>query len=339
MTCSSVLAYRSIGLPILGLLSCALFATSFPQGVIAKVAACVTEQNTLKSTNVKYQGIFKELGDETDKLVSDSGSVAFDVIWKRQDSFFYLQSITIHDRPIMFGIPKVAMKMQNVTFSTSGVRTKLQKVGQYPEFSCSGGIAPTCDVKWRDITTNVPEAFMQEQDVRTQIPELTFTDTHIVVSVPETFVKRQKWIVATPEFRLTSTTVNEQDVKNRADALRQRAMKLTESNVKDNALGIQNIYSCYRISVTAQRADVDNKFKNSVEAVEMVIQKLAAQGGDPAKVSTESGVVDLTARRSDIAEKREKALASFDEVLTELNSGEKEALDHLDGAEDATPAR
>jgi len=150
------------------------------------------------------------------------------------------------------------------------------------------------------------------------------------------------WGIGLPQFKLDSVVLNDNanHIKDRSNDLTHRVMMTKETQIKEDAAGIHNLYGCYRSVVADQRKDADSKFSSSLGLMDGLIQGLRAQGADPTKVADGSGhVSDLTARRAELSAQRDKALTAFDAALSNLDSGEKATVAQLNGPSKVAAAR
>jgi hypothetical protein len=165
---------------------------------------------------------------------------------------------------------------------------------------------------------------MQEQHIKMDIPEFKIADTQIVIGVPEFFMPRQKWVFSVPQFKLNSVILDQQPIKKKSADLQNRVSATRTELMKETGANVHALFECYRIDTNNKRKSVEAQFTTALAQMDGVIQGLKAQGADPTKTSGADGLVtDLIAKRAELASQRDKALATFDDALKQLDESER----------------
>jgi len=298
------------------------------QNTVSPAGPCQGQQDAIKTVADKYKVAFDGYQKEGDDLKKDAATFNVEVTWGNQEIIFDTPSVTVRDQRLVFGVPQVTMRTQEIVFGTPSVKMKRVKTGQYPEFYCdTHTVVPKCTTKWSDIYMDVPEPFMQEQRIKMDIPEFKWADTQIIMGIPEFFMQRQRWVIGVPEFKLTSVVINAGPLKAKSEDLQRKVSATKAEEVKDMGNAIHAIFACHRDNIGQQRTAAAAQFTNAIAQLDAVIQSLKAQGADPTKISGPDGTPNnLVAKREQLVQQRDTALASFDDALRHLDDGEKEAI-------------
>ena len=302
---------------------------------------CSRYQNALGADQQKYQSEFKSDQDQSDQMKGDSVALGGDVTWSDQTIIFNVPSVTVRNQKLIFGVPQVAMNNQHVIFDTPTVTMVNTKIGQYPETTCTDtwinlpfngktkGI-PNCTVSWHDIITKVPQTSMQRQDILMGIPEFKWDNTQIIVGVPEFTSQQVKWIIGLPQFTVKSIVINAQKVQDESNAIQNDVAAKKADMAKDVGGDIHAVFSCYRSSVSAERASTLAQFDASLTQMDGAIQNLKNIGADPTNINDGSGSsTNLVAKRASVATQRDASIATFDATLNSLDASEHQAINQL----------
>jgi hypothetical protein len=119
---------------------------------------------------------------------------AFTIQWVNKRMSLDVPQVTMKNRELKFDVPQVTMKMDRMVFDTPSVRMKRVKVGQHPEWHGPFTIV------WKDNYMDLPEPFMQRQDVRTKIPEFKMDTTRVVLKIPEVKMARTDFVMGWPNI-------------------------------------------------------------------------------------------------------------------------------------------
>lgn len=294
---------------------------------------CLIEKKAVSEISDKYKPKYDKYEKDGQGLQQEgSAFIEGEVTWKDTEMVFDTPTVTIKDQRIVFGVPQVSMKRNDIVFGTPSVRMKRMKTGQYPEFTCSKHFIPKCTVKWSDIITDVPEAFMQEQRVSMDIPEFKFDNTEIIMGIPEFSMARQKWIMGLPQFKTTGYGVNSGGLQDRGKALANDISLTRTAQVEETATSMNALFSCHRSKLLSDREQAAKRFDDAINQITAVSDTMKAAGADPSAMLTADGTkADLLAQRSRLVAQREEALKKFDDSLIKLNSSEKAAVERMKG--------
>jgi hypothetical protein len=301
---------------------------------------CTAEQARINTVSNKYKSIFDGFQKEGDDIKNseDAKNLKIDVTWADTEISFSTPSVTVKDQKLTFGVPQVTLLTKDIIFGTPSVRMKAVKTGQYPEYTCHdnwlslpfGGITkgvPVCTITWHDIITNIPESFIQEQHIKTAIPEFKIADASIVMRVPEFFMQSQHLVVEVPQFKVSSVLLNSKQLTDKVDKLSSDVSNAKSEQTKELGTAIHALYFCHRTNFSNQRAQVETQFTTPLAQMDSIIQTIRSQGADPTKVTGVDGTVkNLVESRNTLALARDSALAKFNAALNALDQSEKEAF-------------
>lgn len=293
-------------------------AQDAPQG-----GACAAAQQAVTAIGEKYKPAFDEIEDEGDALKSDA-EFSGKVDWEDTRIVFDLPQVTINDQRIVFGAPQVTMRLNTIVFHTPSVRMVRKKTGEYPEFTCHGF---SCTVRWSPIYTDVPETFMERQEIRTEIPEFRWDNTEVVIGVPEFTMVRNEIVLGLPRFTLTHVVLNADKLQDRGQALKTKADALAAEQNEAVGNAVHGLYDCQRNEILRQRGVANGQFDNAIKQVQASMAELAARGVDTSAVRQSDGTVtDMNKVIADILKKQQEANARFDRILEDLTKNEKKSV-------------
>lgn len=304
------------------LLGCAM---AFPFAAHAQAPRCAAEQGAVKDVGSKYKSQFDDIDREGDELEKDSkATINLDVDWKDVEMLVDIPAVKLRDERFVFGVPQVTMRLSEMIFHTPSTRMVPKKVGQYPEFTCSGF---SCTTKWSDIITHVPESFMEEQRIKLSIPEFKWADTEVVMGVPDVYMERQRWVMGLPQFKVKSVTLDPGGFEERGKNLQRKAENLKERQVEEMGGAVNALYSCYRNHVLGDREQASATFDSAISQIESTIKIIQDRKGDPSNVSSGDGKsTDLIARRDELVLKKKDAMQKFDDAIAKLDTKERGTL-------------
>lgn len=286
--------------------------------------ACAAAQQAVAAIGEKYKPAFKEIEDEGDALKSDA-EFSGKVDWDDTRIVFDLPQVTMKDQRIVFGAPQVTMKTNTIVFHTPSVRMVRKKVGEYPEFRCHGF---SCTVKWSPIYADVPETFMERQEIKTDVPEFRWDNTEVIVGVPEFRMIRNEIVLGLPRITVTHVVLNADKIKEKGQELKTKADTLAATQNEEVGMAVHGLYDCQRNEVLKQRATANAQFDSAVKQVQASMADLSARGVDTSAVRQADGsVTDMNKVIADILKKQQDANESFDKVLESLTKGEKKSVD------------
>lgn len=243
-------------------------ATAAPQAKLnAIVVAMQTEMNKTIEEN--------PVPNYSDQEVM--ANFAIDIDWKNEDIILDVPQVAMRLQEWKFDVPQVTMKTQEWIFHTPSVRMVAKKVGQYPEFKCSGF---KCSVYWTDIITHVPETFMEEQKVSLDIPEMKMDTTSIKLHIPEVKMGPQKVVVGIPHFTIREAQT---EIKQAGAALSQRTaeikakyepqieqvkVEMQEAVNKLMTASMGQLYQCQMGENSSTYAQGNKSFEDAIQKVE-----------------------------------------------------------------------
>lgn len=293
-------------------------AQDAPQG-----GACAAAQQAVTAIGEKYKPAFDEIEDEGDALKSDA-EFSGKVDWEDTRIVFDLPQVTINDQRIVFGAPQVTMRLNTIVFHTPSVRMVRKKTGEYPEFTCHGF---SCTVRWSPIYTDVPETFMERQEIKTEIPEFRWDNAEVVIGVPEFTMVRNEIVLGLPRFTLTHVMLNADKLQDKGQALKTKADALAAEQNEAVGNAVHGLYDCQRNEILRQRGVTNGQFDNAVKQVQASMAELAARGVDTSAVRQSDGTVtDMNKVIADILKKQQEANARFDRILEDLTKNEKKSV-------------
>lgn len=293
-------------------------AQDAPQG-----GACAAAQQAVTAVGEKYKPAFDEIEDEGDALKSDA-EFSGKVTWEDTRIVFDLPQVTINDQRIVFGAPQVTMRLNTIIFHTPSVRMVRKKTGEYPEFTCHGF---SCTVKWSPIYTDVPETFMERQEIKTEIPEFRWDNTEVVIGVPEFTMVRNEIVLGLPQFTLTHVVLNADKIQEKGQALKTKADALAAEQNEAVGNAVHGLYDCQRNEILRQRGVANGQFDNAIKQVRASMADLSARGVDTSAVRQADGsVTDMNKVIADILKKQQDANARFDRILEDLTKNEKKSV-------------
>jgi hypothetical protein len=149
-----------------------------------------------KEVEDRYKGRIAAIQKQGQEVADDMKQpVKFDVTvrWNNRKMSLDLPQVTMENKDIKFDVPQVEMKMDSIIFHTPSTRMKRVKVGQTPHVH-------GWTIKWRDNFIDVPEIFMQRQEIKTKIPQFKMETTRIVLKIPEVKMDRTNFMMKVPEF-------------------------------------------------------------------------------------------------------------------------------------------
>jgi hypothetical protein len=185
-----------------------LFAASLSTtALVASLAAygASTIDDTIKP---KVDAIEAEYAPQFDKLKKDgealgdyrpgdvAGVVGVDVKIgsHREDLYVKIPEFWMGLQRIVFTVPEVTMRQQRWVFHTPSVRMKRVQVGVHPEWF---GLF---HMEWKPNYMDVPEPFMQKQEVVLGVPEFKMGNQEIKLHLPQVAMREQHWVLDLPDF-------------------------------------------------------------------------------------------------------------------------------------------
>lgn len=149
-----------------------------------------------KEVEERYKGRIAAIQEQGQEVANDMKQpVKFDVTvrWNNRNMSLDLPQVTMENKDIKLDVPQVEMKMDSIIFHTPSTRMKRVKVGQTPHVH-------GWTIKWRDNFIDLPEPFMQRQEIKTKIPEFKMGTTRIALKIPKVKMDRTNFMMKVPEF-------------------------------------------------------------------------------------------------------------------------------------------
>lgn len=273
---------------------------SFQERIDSVVSRYKPQFDSLKSEAEQMQRDFEEPSDVGAVLQID-----IDVSWKKTDIVFDVPSVRMKKHNISFDLPEIKMTTKDMSFDTPSVKMVTKKVGEYP---CFKGL------KWYscDLKMDVPELFMERQEISMDIPEVSMKRHDISFELPEFFMSRVDWSLHLPHFKIINVKAETQAMQDKGYNLTMRskalgaAMKTEIDTIMAGGFGegAQSIFS--------QREAIARPFNEAISTISETIDALTAKKIDPIKVPASGGDINLRKQLQEVVTKRDDALASFD---------------------------
>jgi len=276
----------------------------------------------IKSITDRYKPALDDLQARGQKLADDYhkpddiGAVLgldFDIDWKEVKIVFDLPSVTMRTKSVSMDIPEVSMQRQDIIFHTPSVRTVTKKVGQYPEFH---GL----NIVWKDILTDVPEVFMEEQRIAFDLPSVTMKTQDWKIDLPDFTMERQEWFVKIPQFTLKNITVETEKIKAAGEQLQEEGRQIGERMKAE----INTVPSGGSAKTTQDaiglKTQISAQFDGAITTLMNTINELVAKGIDPIKVPGANGDLNLRKQLADLIAQRDAAIRKVEMALAPANA-------------------
>lgn len=251
----------------------------------------------------------------------------FKVDWKDTEILIPWVEFEVRQKEIKLDLPQVKMSNKEFIFHTPSVRMVNKKVGQYPEFKCSG---LKCSVKWSDIITKVPETFMEEQRIVMGIPEFWVDTTSILI--PELLIdfSQKKIVMGLPQFTLIDIEVKAGELadksKDVADRYQNEFKELAadaEANAKARTSSkIHELFDCHRSNVLLQREVTVQSVEAQIQNAKVNLELAKSKGVGEAVSQIEAVVTKL-------GQEKQKIEKQFTAMIEELNAKERQTINDL----------
>lgn len=299
--------------------------------------------STIAEIQAKYEAQFKQLQEQTeasaekmkedgDRLEKDAKTkfkVDIVVRWVDRRIIMNLPQVTMRSQTFKLDLPEVKGHLQEMIFHTPSTRMVLKKVGQYPEVH---GLK----IVWKDILTEVPEIFMQEQRIKIEVPEVRMTTQELRVDYPDFSWGPTEFVLRLPEFEVKDISfvvpIDDDDTRKRSAALKARGEELgaqTRQRAEELAASMRSeiltssLASAKSLSQTAgaafatQSSEVTRSFAEGLQRIDTL---LAEHGSHLSPDQT----IELQNQRNALAAKGEEAAKAVSEASTVLSSERKE---------------
>lgn len=272
-------------------------------------------QERIEAIVERFKPLFDGLQAEGEQMEkdferpSDGGimvGVDFDVTWEKTDIKFDIPSVTMKRHDISFDIPEVRMSRKDMSFDTPSTRMSRKKVGEYP-----------CFKRWKwyscDIIMDVPEFFMERQNISMDIPEVYSKRVDIAFDLPEFFMNRVEWSLHLPQFKIINVRAETQDMEERGKDLSARGQQLSSAMKAEIDTVLASAFSEGSQTVVEKRNEVTAPFDAAISQITKTIDELVAKKIDPIKVPANDGNINLRKSLEDVVAQREAALVHFNQ--------------------------
>lgn len=277
----------------------------------------VASQAEIDEINARYDAAFNALQSDINEWQAEAPApsefeavvdvnVEGIVTWEITDFSFDIPEIIFKTREFSLDLPQFKWDRTGFSMDIPEVFMAVTKVGEYP---CFKGL------KWYscDIKTKVPQVRMVRKDFSLDLPQVWWDRTSFSMDIPEFFSKRVEVKMHLPQFKLESVSGQIGAYQAEGEAFAMKAEKLGKAQEAE-------IKSAVAADLEAQKSEVYSQFDGAIEALDKAISDLKAAGGDPAKVNTPEGVVNLIAMRADVLEKRKAALTQISAQIEQLKA-------------------
>ncbi len=262
------------------------------------------------------------MGGDADK-VKISGIV--DVSTKKRRFVFDMPGVTMQSRRMALDLPQTTVNTRKMSWDEPVTVMRRTKTGQKPEFTCKGFLK--CKVKWTDIYMDLPTIEMRRREIAMGIPEFKMNRTDFRTDIPEITMKRVSWEVDIPEITLRNPMLEAEKLKDRGEALGMQADALASRIEGDTAQSSADLFGCYRDDMLTKRSAIAAQFDTAIQQIEAGIGAVGGAGGDPSKVASDTGPIDLIAQRGMLVKQRSEALAALDAALADLEASQKKTVE------------
>lgn len=284
-----------------------------------------TMSASIKEISDRYQPQFDQIsGDAPDTGGVDTlVSLDIDVDWETIAIKLDLPEVTLKLQEWSLDLPQVTMKDKRIVFHTPSVRMVRKKIGQYPEFH---GLR----VKWKNIYVDVPEPFMQEQEIIMGIPEVRMDRTSIKLDIPEFTMRTQELKFDVPHITVKSISVEARELKEDAEE-KAEEMRVEIAAVKERLFGgarekiaatASTYFSCMRTQIQMKRDEIAGAFEPGISMTRSALSKL-----EDVKANAEAEA--MRERLADLIAKRDAAAVQFDAAIVRIAEQERTVVDAM----------
>lgn len=275
----------------------------------------VASQAQIEDINARYDAEFKALEEQINdwkgeapdpSAIEATIDAEFEITWDITDFSFDIPEVIFKTQEFSLDLPQFKWDRTGFSMDIPEVFMGVTKVGEYPCFR--GWKWYSCDIK-----TKVPQVRMVRKDFSLDLPQVWWDRTSFSMDIPEFYSKRVEIKMHLPQFKLKSVSGEISSYQAEGEAFALKAEELGKTQEAEIKAAVAN-------DLEAQKSEVHNQFDKAVTALDKAIADLRAAGGDPAKVNTPDGIIDLVAMRAEVLEKREDALAKIDTQIDRLNA-------------------
>lgn len=290
------------------------------------------EAELQKKSEEKKVRMNEEIDALQDEMPNTTGADAaiqldFKVGWKDTEILIPWVEFTVGQKEVRIDLLQVKIADRDFIFHTPSVRMVNKKIGQYPEFKCSG---LKCSVKWSDIITKVPETFMEEQRIVIGVPEFWIDTTGILIPELKVDFSQKKIVTGLPQFTLTDIKVKAGEIKEKSQHLAEKYQSEfkelaaeTHSDAKARTAGkVHEIFDCHRSNLEVQKDATLASINAQIQSAQVNLELAKSKGVGDAVSEINAAVSKLNTQILNIEER-------FSEMFEELNVKEKQAISEL----------
>jgi hypothetical protein len=307
-------------------------ATSTPTAEAPLV--CAAEEATLDAVNAKYQKKYDALDEEPTQPESFNLDVV--VTYKNQDMSFDIPEVTMGAKKIALHTVQATMRTRTMSFKRPVVVMENRVIGHNVETKCEPITwkkpVPKCTVYRTPIITKVPTTKMELKEVKWDAPDFTMKRTEVAFKVPEFTMKRQNMIVKLPQFTFRDVAIaltpeqKAEAQRTAADKRAKEAQAISGQHKAESGTALDALFTCHRTALLSQRKSVSKDFEDGIKQLRAAITTITAAEGDPTRVPSEGGEVNLVAQLEDLIAKRDESLKGIDDALAEIEKSQEESF-------------
>jgi hypothetical protein len=292
-----------------------------------EISKQVEEESALKRAKMdeEMQGIQDDMPDTdgVDAIVK----LDVDITWDDTEILIPWVEFEVDWKEIKMDLPQVKMSNKEFIFHTPSVRMVNKKIGQYPEFTCSG---LNCKVKWTDIITKVPETFMEEQRIVMGVPEFWVDTTSI--SIPELKIdfSQKRIVMGLPQFTVKEIEVEAREARDKANTLADK-YKLEFNQLAESSQSfakarvsskVHELFECHQGNLNIQKEMTVKSIEAQVQATQVQFEIAKSKGIPEAISKIETAITKLNTQK-------EQIVAQFQEMIDNLMDKEKQAIKEM----------
>jgi hypothetical protein len=267
-------------------------------------------QQRIDAVQKKYAGRLDALKADGDQLAADQkrpgdigGAIGVDVQISshREDWYVKIPEFWTGRQRIVLTVPEFVMRRQRIVFDTPSVRMKTVQVGVHPEWF---GL---WHMEWKPNYMDVPEPFMQRQEIILDLPEIKMRDQAIILDLPQVAMREQHWSFDVPDFKVVDVHAEMNKAKDRANDLESRGKQTsTQMQVESNQILNEEL--------PKKREQLVARFDEAAKSLQDAIAAARKVNMDTSKPSAD-GAPALDDLVKDLENKRAQALHSIDEQI------------------------
>lgn len=299
-----------------------------PVGAVVgeKVGRTIGSLFTLEITSIRHSGSL-DLPETT---------------MKTKDMSYDLPTVVVRDTDIILNLPTVEMRRER---GPDKPELTVRWVRHDGPFGTSYSL-PESVVTWTPTYLDVPVTVMREKRIVIGVPTVEMRRQEMKIDVPEISMRRREFSFDVPSITIRFVQDAGKRTAAMAAALAQQAQDAAaqkqvafkdrlRTEVAPSALAM---FDCYRTELQASRSQVYSQFEPEIEHLTTAISAMASVAVPEDNADRVAAMAQLT----DAIDRRDKALASFNEALKQLDESCKATLDQFlapsDLAKDFVPA-